>query len=335
MSRAGSTAGPSAWRWWPAEAISRPAWIRNGYIASKTPAREVPCSRVQHGDQRQRQHRAGAVRRDGCPQPPSRHLATPPADQQHHGREDADVGHVLLHEQRGDRGRAGEPGRHRGAALAPRVDRREHRRSPGDDERGGEQLAVDLEAAHERADTQAGGHRRRPCRGPVTCDRSARRGRTRGPRSPWPGSPSAGAGPRLRGRRPRGRGSPAAGVGPPSSCRRARYRPAATAGPRGGSPPRPVRAARCRKGSRATAATAAAAGTARRVSGTAAGPGDEAGPVVLQAGVRGGAATVLVMIRGCGAEPDQYLTSPAPWVRGTGVGLPRAARWESDQDRDL
>ena len=27
--------------------MSRPAWIRNGYIASKTPVREVPCSRVQ------------------------------------------------------------------------------------------------------------------------------------------------------------------------------------------------------------------------------------------------------------------------------------------------
>ena len=122
------------------------------------------------GRHRQREHGAGGVRRRGCPQPPTGDLTPAPADQEHDGREHADVGHVLLHQQGGDRGRAGEPGCQRGAAFAPLVDGRDHRRDTGDNERGGEQLAVDLEAAHERTHAQARGQRRRPRGGPVTGD---------------------------------------------------------------------------------------------------------------------------------------------------------------------
>ena len=42
--------------------------------------------------------------------------------------------------------------------------------------------------------------------------------------------------------------------------------------------------------------------------------------------VRGGAATPVVMLRGCGEEPDQYLTSAAPGFQGAGVVLLGAAR---------
>ena len=141
-------------------AITRFAATRNGYIANHTPARDVPCATVHT-----------AVTPAARAPPPTTPAATrarcggpdvPGREQAGHPGEHEDVQHVLLHEDRGHPGGAGEgPGRHQ-PAPGRRAQRPDGSGDPDGDERSREQLTVDLRRAGERADQEGRGHDRRP-----------------------------------------------------------------------------------------------------------------------------------------------------------------------------